>query len=171
GPHVFLDAVATNSHSESGPHQRYSAGTLYDNVVETDYLNVRNRYDSGTGHGWTGANMVVWNSEAKGFNVQNTPGAQNWLIGSSGPITNPGQYPPGYIDAHNQTQILNGEDSLYRAQRNQRLANQHETSREYWLGDFDEFEYDGASDHPAVDPVWTAQLQAAMPFTPLVGTD
>ena len=171
GPNVFLDAVATNSYSDSGPHQRYSTGTLYDNIVETDYLSVRNRYDSGTGHGWTGANMVIWNSEAEGFSVQNTPGAQNWLIGSSGLVANPGQYPPGYVNAHNQRQILNGEDSLYRAQRNERLAHIHETSREYWLGDFDEFEYDGASDNPAVDPVWAAQLQAAMPFTPLVGTD
>lgn len=171
GPNVFLDAVATNSYSDSGPHQRYSTGTLYDNVVESDYLSVRNRYDSGTGHGWTGANMVIWNSKARGFNVQNPPGAQNWLIGSSGTVANPNPYPPGYVNAHNQTQVLNGEDSLYRAQRNERLAHVYETSREYWLGDFDEFEYDGPSDNPAVDPLWVAQLQAAMPSTPLVGTD
>ena len=67
--------------------------------------------------------------------------SQNW----------PGSY-PGYYDANNvgSKVTLNGETSLYRAQLNQRMANPHETKLEYWVGDFDSYANDGASD--AYDP-------------------
>ena len=84
GPNVFLDAVAVNSHSSTGPHQRWSTGTLYDNVSTDNLIEARNRGNFGTGHGWGGATMVFWNTEAFQYIVQSPPTAQNWVIGSSG---------------------------------------------------------------------------------------
>ena len=48
--------------------------------------------------------MVIWNSKADGFIVQNPPTSQNWLIGSTGPVINDtefGPQPPGYVDSPN----------------------------------------------------------------------
>ncbi len=166
GPNVFLDGVATNGHADSGTHQRWSTGTLWDNITTNTDINVQNRYDSGTGHGWSGANMVIWNSKASDFYVQNPPTAQNWLIGSTGTVHSTSQYgpvnSPGYYDANNTGSkvTLNGETSLYRAQLNQRIANPNETKLEYWVGDFDNYANDGASDQVAVDPTWLAAVHA-----------
>lgn len=80
GPNVFLDCRSINSHSDSGPHQRYATGSLYDNV-ETNRLNVVNRGRSGSGHGWAGAQMVYWNCTAANMDVQRPPAAQNFAIG------------------------------------------------------------------------------------------
>jgi hypothetical protein len=80
GPNVFLDCVAENCHADSGPHHRWSAGVLYDNVTAGE-LNVRNRGNAGTGHGWAGANQVLWNCTAKSIICEQPPTAQNWAIG------------------------------------------------------------------------------------------
>lgn len=80
GPNVFLDCRSENSHVDSGTHQRYATGTLFDNV-ETTKLNVINRGDAGSGHGWAGAQMVFWNCKARSMNVQQPPTAQNFSIG------------------------------------------------------------------------------------------
>jgi hypothetical protein len=80
GPNVFLDCRSERPHSDSGPHQRYATGTLYDNV-HTDRLNAVNRGSSGSGHGWAGAQMVFWNCTARSMRVQRPPTAQNFAIG------------------------------------------------------------------------------------------
>ncbi len=158
GPNVFLDNVATNSYEDSGPHQRWSTGGLFDNVtIQGDQLNVRNRGNFGTGHGWAGANMVIWNSQADGFIVQNPPTAQNWLIGSVGPIVNDtrfGQQEDGLYDHHGQPVETR---SLYLQQLADRLAFPDSDYREYVLGDFDNYLNDGGSDIPPV----TENLAAA----------
>ncbi len=66
---------------------------LYDQVVVTPPredknpkgvgINIRNRGNSGSGHGWAGANQVVWNSKAYQMEIQQPPTAQNWAIGCS----------------------------------------------------------------------------------------
>jgi hypothetical protein len=87
GPNVFYDCVAVLSHADSGPHHRWSAGTLYDNVRVSGVgrgageINIRNRGNMGTGHGWAGANQVAWNCRADAMIVENPPTAQNWAIG------------------------------------------------------------------------------------------
>ncbi len=90
GPNVFFDCVAEEAHADSGPHHRWSAGVLYDNVRITPPrvhkrgdggLNIRNRGNSGTGHGWAGANQVAWNCRAAQMIVEQPPTAQNWAIG------------------------------------------------------------------------------------------
>jgi hypothetical protein len=84
GPNVFLDCASEKSHSDSGPHHRWAAGALYDNVrVPDGAINIRNRSNLGTGHGWAGANMVLWNCEAVIITCENPPAAQNWAIGCS----------------------------------------------------------------------------------------
>jgi hypothetical protein len=80
GPNVFLDCRSEKPLSESGPHQRYATGTLYDNV-HTDRLTAVKRGRSGSGHGWTGAHVVFWNCTARSMRVQRPPTAQNFAIG------------------------------------------------------------------------------------------
>lgn len=82
GPNVFLDCASEKSHSDTGPHHRWAAGALYDNVrVPDGAINIRNRGNLGTGHGWAGANMVIWNSEAGVITCEKPPTAQNFCIG------------------------------------------------------------------------------------------
>lgn len=128
GPNVFHNSIATSVRSDAGPHRRWSTGTLFDNVtVQGNQINVQNRGDFGTTHGWSGANMVIWNSTANAYIVQNPPTSQNWLIGSIGTIQNSttfGPQPPGYYDlsgtvASGAAKVaVGGELSLYDAQMN-----------------------------------------------------
>lgn len=171
GPNVFFDGVALDQRSESGPHQRWSTGTLYDNlIVENHDLAARNRGNSGSGHGWSGANMVYWNCEAKRFLVENPFTAQNWIIGGIGQQVDPSDFLNaglGVYDSHSRRVSLadhqtNPKNSLYVAQLNERLATPEGSMREYWLGDFDDFFNDGpgSEDAPAIDAAWLTEVQA-----------
>lgn len=80
GPNVFLDCLAEKTHSDSGPHHRWSTGMLFDNV-RCGALNVRNRGNSGSGHGWAGAQALFYNCEANQMIVQSPPTALNWRVG------------------------------------------------------------------------------------------
>lgn len=174
GPNVFHNSISTNANNDSGPHQRWATGTLFDNVtVQGNAINARNRGSLGTSHGWSGANMVIWNSTADSFIVQNPPTAQNWLVGSTGSIvedTTFGQQPSGHYDSHGTPVTTGGTTSLYEAQLNdsrdvdvfhslagsgnwtdaaqwdQQLApsDSYKVSlRDYLIGDIDSFVYDG----------------------------
>jgi hypothetical protein len=91
GPNVFYDCFAEEVHADSGPHHRWSVGVLYDNVIVLPPkgatklggigLNIRNRGNLGTGHGWAGANQVAWNCQAYEMLIEQPPTAQNWAIG------------------------------------------------------------------------------------------
>ncbi|HZZ27478.1 MAG TPA: hypothetical protein VFE46_05670, partial [Pirellulales bacterium] len=93
GPNVYTNITITDplegalglSHSrdETGPHQRYATGGLFDDVSDTDWINIRNAGNEGSGHGWQGANFVLWNVNAR-TDVSSPPTAQNWIIGGSG---------------------------------------------------------------------------------------
>ena len=167
GPNVFLNGTAVNSNSSTGPHQRWSSGTLYDTISTDNIIEARNRGNFGTGHGWAGANMVFWNTTATQYIVQNPQTAQNWVIGSSGQIvdeTRFGPQPMGTYREH-ETPIDFGDpanpiSSLYVAQHHQRTAQPTWQKREYVLGDFDLVSFDGASsaDDVFVDPLWQAEV-------------
>lgn len=123
GPNVFHNSTATNALNDSGPHQRWASGTLFDNIsVQGNAINVRNRGSLGTAHGWTGSNMVIWNSQADSFSVQNPPTTQNWLVGSKGTIIENmefGPQPAGNYDQSGPTAVpvtAGGKTSLYEAQ-------------------------------------------------------
>ena len=97
GPNAFVRCDADYSDDETGPHERWSTGTLLDNVRELGgqtistsghEITVQNRGNSGGGgsyQGWTAAFDAVWNCYAEdGFRVRNPPTARNWLIGCDG---------------------------------------------------------------------------------------
>lgn len=82
GPNVFVDCIGKQSKSSSGPHHRYSIGTLFDNVASEKMMESRFRGNSGTGHGWAGTQTCFYNCIAPGFAVQAPPGGVSWVIGS-----------------------------------------------------------------------------------------
>jgi len=125
GPNVFFDCVAEDVHADSGPHHRWSVGVLYDNVTVKPPrdaknpkgigLNIRNRGNSGTGHGWAGANQVAWNCDAYEMKIEQPPTAQNWAIGCRA-VVHEGD---GYWESFGKPV---GLKSLYAAQLRERLG-------------------------------------------------
>jgi hypothetical protein len=90
GPNVFLDCRAGRSFATSEPHHRWSVGGLYDNVKAN--IAIQDRQYMGTGHGWAGANYVVWNCEGS-LVCQKPPTADNWAVGHIGK-KEPGAFAP-----------------------------------------------------------------------------
>lgn len=89
GPNVFIDCVAEDSNSVSEPHHRWSTGTLYDNIYQIGqhrlgYFEAVNRGNSGTGHGWAGANTVFWNCLSPAIVVGKPQTEQNFAVGIFG---------------------------------------------------------------------------------------
>jgi hypothetical protein len=64
GPNVFYNCTAEKTHADIGPHHRWAVGTLYDNIFTDGEINVQDRGNWGTGHGWAGATQVIWNCTA-----------------------------------------------------------------------------------------------------------
>ncbi len=81
GPNVFLDCRSEQDYATSEPHHRWSVGGLYDNVSAP--VAIQDRQWMGSGHGWAGANYVVWNGEGS-LVCQKPPTAQNFAIGFVG---------------------------------------------------------------------------------------
>ncbi|HEY8943607.1 MAG TPA: hypothetical protein VIM73_05065, partial [Polyangiaceae bacterium] len=86
GPNVWLDSLAVETLNDDGPHHRWATGLLYDNI-KTDMLHVQNRKDWGSGHGWSGAQVMFWNSEADQIISDAPAGAMNWVVGGIGTKT------------------------------------------------------------------------------------
>ena len=132
GPNVVLDSVFRGN-GRIQPHQRWSTGLLVDNtLVPGGGIDLMNRGEMGSGHGWTMGWGVVWNSSAGSFVIQNPPGAANWSIGNSGqeqtaPMKIIGQrrrdagpdLPQGFVESPNHAVL---PASLYRAQLAERLG-------------------------------------------------
>jgi hypothetical protein len=122
GPNVFLESTAVGSHADSGPHHRWAVGTLYDNVSDDNELRVQDRQWAGTGHGWAGAQQVLWNCTSRTIVVQQPPTAQNYAIGCVGHFA-VGSFsrdaPRGAIDASGSPV---SPRSLYFAQLEERLG-------------------------------------------------
>lgn len=87
GPHVFLDCYATETYADIGPHHRWAAGILYDNVYGGQ-IRVENRWDKGSGHGWAGVQNMFWNchSYQEEFKVESPLGGMNWGIGCTAQV-------------------------------------------------------------------------------------
>lgn len=83
GPNVWLDCIAVDSHNDEGPHLRWATGMLLDNVRAQE-IHVQNRGESGSGHGWAGAQTLFWNIAADEIIVDAPRGAMNWAIGAVG---------------------------------------------------------------------------------------
>lgn len=61
GPNVFYNCTASQTYSDIGPHHRWASGTLYDNIITDGSINVQDRGQMGSGHGWAGVTQVLWN--------------------------------------------------------------------------------------------------------------
>jgi hypothetical protein len=85
GPNVFFQCTAVNTHADIGPHHRWAVGTLYDNIITDGEINVQDRGNWGTGHGWAGVTQVIWNCAAKRAAVQSPwVSGKNYCIGLRG---------------------------------------------------------------------------------------
>ncbi|KAF9986484.1 hypothetical protein BGZ65_007455 [Modicella reniformis] len=69
GPNVFVDSIGDYGNNDSGPHERFAMGILYDNI--------------------TCAFHVIYNCTARTHNncFQDPPGTKNWIIGFKGGVT------------------------------------------------------------------------------------
>lgn len=81
GPNAFVQCASEKDHATSEPHHRWSVGGLYDNVKS--HIAVQDRQWMGSGHGWAGANYVLWNCEGS-MVAQTPPTANTWVIGFVG---------------------------------------------------------------------------------------
>lgn len=118
GPNVFYNCEARKTHADIGPHHRWSTGTLYDNIDTDGEINIQDRGNWGSGHGWAGVTQVVWNCKVKGAAIQNP-----WVSGKNYAIGIHGQKLKGRLEGKpdGEWEGLNKEDlqpaSLYLAQR------------------------------------------------------
>lgn len=123
GPNVFLDCTAVASRNDSGPHHRWATGTLYDNT-QGWRLRVQNRKTSGSGHGWAGAQQMLWNTDHDENVIQAPPHAMSWAVGMKGKLI-PGQWSPSEA---NGIMLFKGQEapvrSLYLQQLEERLGPQ-----------------------------------------------
>ncbi|KAK9765686.1 hypothetical protein K7432_005780 [Basidiobolus ranarum] len=118
GPNVFYNCTSIDDYDTSEPHHRWSVGGLFDNVSAD--IAVQDREYYGTGHGWAGANYVLWNTNGTAV-VQKPPTAMNFAIGVQGTQERgafPKQAGPGYWESHGTKVEPN---SLYQWQLNERL--------------------------------------------------
>lgn len=124
GPNVFTHCVAEQAYEDIGPHHRWAMGTLFDRLVSDSEINVRDRSNFGTGHGWAGANQVIWNSTSSTGICQNPwASAKNYCIGFTGNYVDDktfGDRPRGEWDGANVPGL--NPASLYFAQKNARGA-------------------------------------------------
>jgi autotransporter-associated beta strand protein len=97
GPNVFLNFNCTGTHYNGGPHQRWAAGVLHDDIimandtegngVYTPYLAINNRGNDGSGQGWAAGFSVMYNCQVPQFQLEEpttTTNHYNWAIGGSG---------------------------------------------------------------------------------------
>jgi hypothetical protein len=116
GPNVFLECKAEQNHSTSEPHHRWSVGGLFDNVAAS--IAIQDRQYLGSGHGWAGANYVVWNSTGS-LVCQQPPTAQNFAIGFVGTKSKGAfERPDGYWESQGRHVEPR---SLYRKQLEDRM--------------------------------------------------
>lgn len=106
GPNAFVESEGKEANNDTGPHERWAMGTLYDNII-CNTINIRNRFSMGTGQGWAGrlfeksailifgsridyihllgVYQVVYNCTSKKESIiRDAPHTKNWLIGFKG---------------------------------------------------------------------------------------
>lgn len=117
GPNVFNRCEGTHMKNVVGPHQRWSTGILYDHVRSDQNIVVQDAGNFGTGHGWQGANVVLWACEAPAIVCQSPwASAYNYAIGCTPSQNSAGRGYP-YADV-----LGPRPDAIWR----QRLANEPE---------------------------------------------
>ncbi|NDP26124.1 MAG: T9SS type A sorting domain-containing protein [Flavobacterium sp.] len=126
GPNVFYNNTSTIQNNDIGPHHRWSTGVLFDNVASNGSQDVQNRLDLGSGHGWSGGQIMFWNCTAGKMIVQDPPGDErNWAIGCKSPvITNVGDVTSAELQGVTESQgtFIVAIPSLFQAQLSERLG-------------------------------------------------
>jgi len=72
-----------NNGWDAGLHHRWSMGILYDNVKVSCIVG-QNRDNMGSGHGWSGAQIVFWNVTCGKRAIGQPPTARNYVLGAHG---------------------------------------------------------------------------------------
>ena len=125
---VFTQCSSTGDYTSSESHRRWGAAILWDNISFSStntyqILGLYNRGNWGTGHGWTGTNLVAWNVSAPNDQIviQKPPIGQNYGIGCNATVNNQGPWvhPVGHIEGTGQILEIS---SLYEAQLSERLV-------------------------------------------------
>ena len=89
GPVVVLNCRFLGD-GHIAPHQRWSTGLLIDSTqVPGGGIDLMNRGEMGSGHGWPIGWSLAWNSTAKSFAMNTPPGSMIWSIGNRGVQTDP----------------------------------------------------------------------------------
>jgi hypothetical protein len=124
---VFTNCSSADDYTSSESHRRWGQGILWDKTSinsnnTTRVLGLYNRGDYGTGHGWSGTNMVAWNVSAPNNQivVQKPPIGQNYGIACEGRVDHNGPFyhPAGWIEGTSENVT---PASLYEAQLSERL--------------------------------------------------
>lgn len=127
GPNVFYNCRSSNTHADIGPHHRWSVGTLYDNITTDGEINIQDRGNWGSGHGWAGVTQILWNCTAKRAAVQSPwASGKNYCIGLRG-AKYPGRFedkPDGEWEGLNKPGLE--PKSLYQAQLKNRQSERQE---------------------------------------------
>lgn len=121
GPNVFLDCLAEQGQNDSGPHQRWAVGTLFDNTSD-ELIRVQNREDAGSGHGWAGMQQMIWGGFYDEMVLQAAPYSMSWAVGNVAEVilgSRDPDAPLGIYESHGQ-QVL--PRSLYLQQLEDRLG-------------------------------------------------
>jgi len=123
GPSVFFNSTAVQENADIGPHHRWSTGILFDNIVSDGNINIQNRQDSGSGHGWAGSQTMFWNCDVPNMILQAPPADHtNWAVGCNAKITNIGDWTTerlGFVESKG-THV--SPSSLFETQLADRLA-------------------------------------------------
>ena len=77
GPNVFLNFTCSGTHYNGGPHQRWAAGALHDNINMapdsqggyTPYLAINNRGNDGSGQGWAAGFSLMYNCQVPAISL------------------------------------------------------------------------------------------------------
>jgi hypothetical protein len=126
GPNVFLDCDSQHQHNLSETHHRWATGVLFDRIGTRSATSLQsvNRAWMGSGHGWSGAYVTMWNCVGNPIILEIPPTASNWAVGCSG------QRDHGPFNHRIETEAYESwgkpvqPESLYRAQLRDRLGEQ-----------------------------------------------
>ena len=87
GPNVFLDSTATGALGPSGSFESWASGVLYERVrIEGSGIRLTLDSSRSQGGGWTAANSVIWNCDAKDIEARGPEGAENLVSRSTEPL-------------------------------------------------------------------------------------
>jgi hypothetical protein len=126
GPNVFLDCDATDQHNLSETHHRWATGVLFDRIGTKSPTSLQsvNRAWYGSGHGWSGAYVTMWNCVGNPLILEIPPTASNWAVGCSGQREH-GPFNEQIVEEAYQSWGKSVQpESLYREQLRERLGEQ-----------------------------------------------